>query len=120
MTSQGHMYYIVLEWQEQGLLQTAGRQLWRQGRMVCAPNDCPQRLPCSNPECEGGGFELGDRVAALLASGKNSEQNSLICRNAIHQDRAKRCLHTIIYSVACVRPYQRQKTPVVASNSAVA
>ena len=103
--------YITLEWQEQGPLEAAGRRLWREERMVCTPYDYPGHLPCSNPECKGGGFEIGDRIAALLTSGKNNEQNSLVCRNAIDKDRAKRCLHTIIYSITCVRPYQRNKTP---------
>jgi hypothetical protein len=107
--------YITLDWQEQGPLETSGRRLWRKGRKVCTPTDYPQLLPCNNPECENGGFDIGDRIAALLASGKDSEQNSLICRNAISEDRSKRCLHTIIYSIACIRPYQRQPAQPVVS-----
>jgi hypothetical protein len=112
--------YITLEWQEQGPLETTGRRLWREERMVCTPYDYPKELPCSNPECQGGGFEIGDRIAALLASGKNSEQNSLVCRNAIYKDRTKRCLHTIIYTITCVRPYQRQKPQSITSDNSVA
>lgn len=120
MTSQRPVY-ITLEWQEQGPIETTGRRLWREERMVFTPYDYPEQLPCSNPECEDGGFEIGDRISALLASGKASEQNSLVCRNAIYyKDRTKRCLHTIIYSITCVRPYQRQKPQSVASDSSVA
>ncbi len=110
--------YITLEWQEQGPLETTGRRLWREGRTVCTSYDYPRRLSCSNPECEDGGFEIGERIARLLASGKVSEQNSLVCRNAIHADRAKRCLHTIIYSITCVRPYQRHKPKAVSDSNA--
>ena len=116
MTSQRPVY-IILEWQEQGPLETPGSRLWREERMVCTPYDYPERLPCSNPQCKGGGFEIGDRIASLLASGKNSDQNSLVCRNAIDSDRTKRCLHTIIYSITRVRPYQRQKHQALASDS---
>jgi hypothetical protein len=102
--------YITLDWQEQGPLEISGHRLWQKGRQVCTPGDYPQRLPCHNPECIGGGFDIGERVAKLLDSGKDSEQNSLICRNAINEDRSQRCLHTIIYSIACIRPYDRQNT----------
>ena len=105
--------YITVEWQEQGPLETTGRRLWREGRTVCTSYDYPQLLPCSNPTCEGGGFEIGERIAKLLASEETSEQNSLVCRNAIHTDRTRRCLHTIIYSITCVRPYQRHKPRTV-------
>ncbi len=101
--------YVTIEWQEQGPLEATGRRLWRKERKVCTIEDYPRVLPCNNPECEGGGFEIGDKIIALLASGENNEQNSLICRNAIHKDRSKRCLHIITYSIACIRPYQRQK-----------
>ena len=99
--------YITIDWQEQGPLEATGRRLWRKERRVCTPDDYPEQLPCNNPNCKEGGFEIGDKIAALLASGENNEQNSLICRNAIHKDRSERCLHTIIYSIACIRPYQR-------------
>lgn len=112
--------YITLEWQEQGPLDASSRRLLREGRMVCTPYDYPEQLPCNNPECEDGGFEIGDRVAALLASGKDSEQNSLVCRNAIHKDRTKRCLHTIMYSITCVRPYQRHVSKAAVSDSSAA
>jgi len=109
--------YITVEWQEQGPLETPGSRLWREGRVVCTPYDYPEILPCSNPDCEDGGFEIGDRVDELLASGKISDQNSLVCRNAIEIDRTKRCLHTIIYSITRVRPYQRNKSQPVTSRS---
>ena len=111
--------YITIEWQEQGPLETTGRQMWRKERKVCSLDDYPQQLPCNNPECEDGGFDIGEKIAALLASGENNEQNSLICHNAIHKDRSKRCLHIITYSIACVRPYQRQKPQPVVSDSNV-
>lgn len=111
--------YITIEWQEQGPLETPGSRLWREDRVVCTPYDYPDLLPCSNPDCQDGGFEIGDRVAALLASDKNTEQNSLVCRNAIDTDRSRRCLHTIIYSITRVSPYQRQKPEkVVLDNKA--
>jgi hypothetical protein len=97
--------YITIEWQEQGPLETPGSRLWREDRLVCTPY------------CHGGGFEIGDRVAALLASDRNTEQNSLVCRNAIDLDRSKRCLHTIIYSITRVSPYQRQKPEQVVSDN---
>jgi hypothetical protein len=109
--------YITIEWQEQGPLETTGRQLWRKERKVCSLEDYPKKLPCNNPECEEGGFDIGDKIAALLASGENNEQNSLICCNAINKDRSKRCLHNITYSIACVRPYQRQKPQPIISDS---
>lgn len=118
MTSQRPVY-LTLEWQEQGPLETPGSRLWREGRMVCTPYDYPELLPCSNPKCEGGGFEIGDRIASLLASGRSSEQNSLVCRNAIDNDRTKRCLHTIIYSITRVSPYQRQKPEKIVSDQAL-
>ncbi len=109
--------YITIEWQEQGPLEEAtGRRLWRKERKVCSLDDYPQLLPCNNPDCEGGGFDIGDKVVALLESGENNEQNSLICRNAINKDRSKRCLHIITYSIACVRPYQRQKPQPVTTD----
>jgi hypothetical protein len=98
-----------MEWQEQGPLKTTGRH-WRKERKVYTNEDYPWILPCNNPDCEQGGFDIGTRIAALLASAKNQEQNSLVCHNAIHQDRSKRCLHIIAYSIACIRPYQRQKS----------
>ena len=117
MTSKRHVY-VTIDWQEQNILDdTNRRQVWKKERVVCPPNDYPEVLPCSNPACEDGGFEIGDRIKALLDSGKDSEQNSLICRNAIHEDRGKRCLHTIIYSIACIRPYQRERSSSVASES---
>lgn len=109
--------YITLEWQEQGPLEPTGRRMWQEGRTVCTPYDYPSLLPCNNPECEDGGFEIGDRVAALLESGKSTDQNSLVCRNAVYKDRSKRCLHTIIYSITYVRPYQREKPRMSVSDS---
>ena len=108
MTSQNRVY-ITLEWQEQSPTGPAGRRVWQQERKILTPNDYPERLVCHNPECEDGGFEIGERIAALLNYGQRNEQNSLVCRNAIHPDRTKRCLHTIIYSIACIRPFQREK-----------
>jgi hypothetical protein len=98
---------INLEWQERGPLEDNGQRLWRKGRKVCTPSDYPEKLPCHNPQCECGGFEIGKRIAELLASRKFSEENSLICTNAIHEDRNKRCLHTIIYTITAVSPYRR-------------
>lgn len=110
--------YITIEWQEQGPLEEAtGRRLWRKERKVCALDDYPQLLSCNNPNCVDGGFDIGDKIATLLNSNENNEQNSLICRNAINKDRSKRCLHIITYSIACVRPYQRQKPQPVVSDS---
>jgi len=107
MTDQKHAY-IVIEWQEQGPLEATGRRLWlKNRRAVYTPDSYPYLLPCHNPDCKNGGFDIGDKIAALIASGENIEQNSLICRNAIHKDRNQRCLHTIIYSITCIRPYQR-------------
>ncbi len=114
MINQKHVY-IILDWQEQGPMENTGRRLWRKERKVCTPDNYPKKIPCHNPDCEEGGFEIGDRVAALITSGKSSEQNSLICSNAIHEDRSKRCLHTIIYSITCVLPYQREVSEVFAS-----
>jgi hypothetical protein len=100
--------YITLDWREEGPLDSVtGRRFWQKGRKVCAHNKYPKRLPCHNPNCQDGGFEIGDRIAALLASRIDNEQNSLICTNALHEDRAKRCLHTILYSLVCVYPYRR-------------
>jgi hypothetical protein len=101
--------YITMEWQEQGPLDAAGRRLWRKERRVCTTEDYPWVLSCNNPNCEEGGFDIGDKIVALLVSGGNNEQNSLICRNAVHTDRNKRCLHIITYSIACIRLYQQQK-----------
>lgn len=110
--------FITIDWQEQSILDaTIRRKVWKKKRKVCTPNDYPQKLPCSNPECQDGGFEIGDKIAALLTSGKDSEQNSLICRNAVHEDKTKRCVHTIIYSIACIRPYQRERSRSLVSDS---
>jgi len=93
---------INLEWQERGPIEDNGQRLWQKGRRVCVPSDYPEKLPCHNPNCEGGGFEIGGRIAGLLASRNFSEENSLICMNAINEDRDKRCLHTIIYTITTV------------------
>ena len=98
---------INLEWQERGPLQENGQQLIFKGREICTPKNYPEKLPCHNPSCDCGGFEIGRRVAKLLASRKFSEENSLICTNAIHEDRDKRCLHTIIYTITSISPYRR-------------
>lgn len=110
MTTQTTVY-IVLDWQEEGPLDFAtGQRIWLKGRRVCTPTNYAMRLPCSNPECVGGGFEVGDRIAAMLAQNLDKEQNSLICSNAIHEDRAKRCLHIIRYLITCIYPYRRVPT----------
>lgn len=106
MTNQ-RLVYVTLVWQEQGPQETVGYRLWRKERRVYASDEYPGLLPCSNPHCKNGGFNIGEKIAVLLASDQNSEQNSLICRNAIHPDRTKRCLHVIAYTITCVRPYQR-------------
>jgi hypothetical protein len=98
---------INLEWQERGPMEDNGQRSWRKGRKVCTPDNYPELLPCHNPKCECGGFEIGKRITELLASRKFSEENSLICVNAIHEDRNKRCLHTIIYTITAVSPYRR-------------
>jgi hypothetical protein len=100
--------FIILSWHELVPLKDNGYRLWLTERKVYVPTEYPEELPCSNPECQGGGFDIGDRITNLLKSGQYSEQNSLICRNAIHQDRTKRCLHTILYSIAHIRPYYRR------------
>jgi hypothetical protein len=107
MANQGDTY-IMLNWQEFGLRQVNGCRLLQKSRQVYAPRDYPDELPCNNPDCEGGGFKIGDRITRLLTSNLDSEQNSLICRNAIHQDKTKRCLHTILYSIAQVHPYPKR------------
>lgn len=111
--------FITIEWQEQGPLESTGRRLWRRERKVYTIEDYPQRIPCNNPDCEDGGFDIGEKIVTLLSSTENNEQNSLICRNAIHKERHKRCLHIITYSIACVRPYQRQKSQVAATDGKV-
>jgi hypothetical protein len=100
--------FITLDWIEQGPLDPAtGQRFWQKGRKICTPTEYPQRLLCHNPGCEDGGFEIGEKIAALLKSGMDSEQNSLVCLNAVHEDRAKRCLHIILYSIICIYPYRR-------------
>ncbi len=101
--------FIVLDWHEKGFNSITKHERPRNNRQVFTYLEYPTRLPCSNPDCEDGGFEIGERIAALLASGNDDEQNSLICRNAIHPDRAKRCLHAIRYTISCIYPYQRQR-----------
>lgn len=102
--------FIILTWQEEGRFKTTtGTVLYRKERKTFIPPDYPQHLSCSNPNCQGGGFDIGDRISTLLTSGTDDELNSLICRNAVHPDRAKRCLHTIRYSITCIYPYQRQR-----------
>jgi hypothetical protein len=109
MTGQRHVY-VTIDWQEQTVINDSNRrEVWQRERKVCQPDDYPMVLPCGNPACQGGGFEIGGRIRTLIDSGRDNEQNSLICRNAIHPDRNKRCLHTIIYSIACIRPYQRER-----------
>jgi len=100
--------YINLEWREEGPLDVAtGERLLRQNRKVCTSTEYPRRLPCSNPQCENGGFEIGEKIEALLVSDVDNDQNSLVCINAAHEDRAKRCLHTILYSLICIFPHRR-------------
>ncbi len=107
MTSKNQIY-ITIDWQEQGPMKTNGHRLWREDRKVYTYATYPQKLACHNPSCKDGGFEIGDRVATLLESGQLSEQNSLICTNAIPQKGHERCMHTIIYSITCVLPFQRE------------
>jgi hypothetical protein len=57
-------------------LDTSGRRLQKQGRQVTA-QEYPQELACHNPECQDGGFDIGERITALLASKEYYEQNSL-------------------------------------------
>jgi hypothetical protein len=95
--------YITIDWQELGPVDRSGRRLWRRERKVYTCEDYPEILPCNNSNCEAGGFNIGDRIAALLASGESYEQNSLVCCNAVHKDPDKRCLHVIAYSIACIR-----------------
>jgi hypothetical protein len=45
-----------------------------------------------------------------------SEQNSLICINAMPKEGRKRCMHTIIYSISCVLPFQRERPHSLTSN----
>ena len=111
--------FVVVEWQEQGTMTINGDRLLKKGRRVCTPSDFPEKLPCHNPECEGGGFEIGSRISALLASGQYSEQNSLICTNAVPRNRTNRCLHTIFYSITLVLPYERSQPSVVDSSQHV-
>lgn len=108
--------YIILEWQEQGTMDISGGRLLENGRKVFTPEDYPEKLPCHNPECKGGGFEIGSKISALLASGQNSEQNSLICTNAVPEGRTRRCLHTIFYSITCVLPYGREESSTAISD----
>ncbi len=114
MGDQNHIF-IVIEWLERGTMATNGDRIQEKGRKVCTVDDFPKMLPCHNPECEGGGFQIGRRISALLRSGEYNEQNSLICINAIGKPNSKRCLHTIIYSIARVLPYQYESAPVAAS-----
>ncbi len=113
MVNQKHIY-ITLTWQEQGPMEHNGRRHWQEDRKVFTSANYPKKLPCHNPDCKEGGFEIEDRITDLLDSGQNSEQNSLICSNAIHEKRDQRCLHTIIYSITCVRPFQRDPSPSAA------
>ncbi len=107
MTSKNQVY-ITIDWQEQGPMETTGHRLWREGRKVCNSINYPQKLACHNPNCKNGGFKIGARVATLLESGQLNEQNSLICTNALPQEGHERCMHTIIYSITCVLPFQRE------------
>lgn len=101
--------YINLEWREEGPEDVAtGEHLVKQVRKVCTSTEYPRRLPCSNPHCENGGFEIGEKIEALLVSDVDSEQNSLVCINAMHEDRANRCLHTILYSLICIFPHPKE------------
>jgi hypothetical protein len=97
--------FLVVEWLEQGTMDIAGQRYTQQGRQICTPADYPRKLPCHNPDCKGGGFVIGNRIAAFLAAGEYSDHNSLICLNAIQKDRSRRCLHTIMYSITRVQPY---------------
>lgn len=96
--------YITLDWQEHGPMDANGRRPQWQGREVSARN-YPTSLSCHNPKCENGGFDIGDKIAALLASGEAFEQNSLVCSNAVNPDHTKRCTHTISYSISRIYPH---------------
>lgn len=101
--------FITIDWQEYGPLDSSGQRLWRRERLACSGESYPQRLPCHNPACAAGGFEIGEKIAELLASGEQDAFNSLICRQATPQAGQTRCLHVITYSITCVRPFQRQR-----------
>ena len=109
--------FLVVEWVEQGPMDVSGRRFTWQGRQVCTTADYPRKLPCHNPDCKGGGFAIGSRIADFLSGEEYSDHNSLICANAIHKDRAKRCLHTIMYSITRVRPYAPAGSVVETSRS---
>lgn len=109
--------YITIDWQEQSNVHEGWQWLWwKKKRQVCSSEDYPQSLPCNNPDCENGGFDIGHKIAALLVSNEDYEQNSLICRNAIHKNRDKRCMHIIAYAITCVRPFQRHFPHPVVTN----
>jgi len=101
--------YITIEWQEYGPLDSPGRRLWWRERRICTIENYPQYLPCHNPDCEEGGFEIGEKINELLASTNNEAQNSLICFKAMRKERQKRCSHVITYSIVCILPYQHQR-----------
>jgi hypothetical protein len=107
--------FLVVEWLERGTMGVNGDRIQYSGRKVSTVDDFPRILPCHNPECEGGGFEIGRKISSLLRSGQYNEQNSLVCINAIGKRNSKRCLHTIFYSIARVLPYQREIPKIAAA-----
>ena len=117
----GELIFLVVEWLEQGTMDIGGGRFTKKHREVFTPADYPKKLMCHNPNCKGGGFAIGVRIADLLSSGEYSDHNSLICSNAIHSDRTKRCLHTIIYSITRVLPYPQaeQMSVVVGRRSGI-
>jgi len=100
--------YIILAWREEGHSKTGSVPiLYNKERRVYTPDNYPKRLACSNPRCKDGGFEIGDKIAHILATGDYDEYNSLGCSNGIQPVQPGQCSHIIRYTISCVYPYQR-------------
>jgi hypothetical protein len=77
--------YITIEWQEQGPMENSGHRLWREDRKVYTHLNYPDRLECHNPDCEDGGFEIGDvstpcpKKAASAVCTRSSTRSVVFC-----------------------------------------
>ncbi len=112
MLNSKQQVYLTIDWQEHDPLDSTEQRLWQRARQLCTLENYPQRLPCHNPACEEGGFEIGPKISAVLAAtGQNYAQSTLIGLKAEH--RSGSCLHTITYSITYVRPYQHRNPQLV-------
>jgi hypothetical protein len=72
-------------------------------------------LPCSNPACHEGGYEVDKLIAQMLRSGERDQSGTLLCSGREIGDEARRgpvrCPHRIDYSVSLTPRSEGEREP---------